>query len=152
MRAALALGLFAAVSCSKEQPASAAVAVKSAPYQVGLSAKGAYVAGEPASAVVSIVARDGFHVNPDYPVKFTASNEATVRFATPSVSLLDSLERVPCEGHADETCCARAPISFSVGEAGAASVAGTLAFSVCNADQCLIEKVPLSLQLTAAAK
>ena len=129
-----------AASVSAAQAGAPAAVEEAKAYDVALKASG------PASAEISIAARDGFHVNPDYPLKFTPSKESTVTFAGPSVALLEVLQKTPCEAHPEDTCRATAPIAFTSG-VGPALVAGTLAFSVCNADQCLIEKVALRCNL-----
>ncbi len=165
MRALLVAVVVVVCACAKKEAPGVAVEVPVVPapsvdvekpkgraFDVGLSPSGAYVANQPATAIVSIRAREGFHVNPEYPVKFTASSDGAVAFATPTVALLEVLERTPCAEHAEDTCLARAPLAFSVTKAGPAKVAGTLALSVCNADQCLIEKVPLSLDVVVAPK
>lgn len=77
---------------------------------------------------VDIATRDGFHLNPDYPVNHLAEGGGRTQ-------LKDAMEKTPCPGSAEESCAAvlRVP-----------NVAGTLAFSVCSKDVCLIEKVALT--------
>jgi hypothetical protein len=137
-------------SCkSNSDPAVAAPASRAegAAWQVELSQSGDLVAGSAGAVQVSIGARPGFHVNPDYPVKFTPSDESTVTFASKAIALGEALKREPCEGHPDEACRASGLVSFTTGNAPSAVVAGTLAFSVCSAEQCLIEKQPLRVSV-----
>lgn len=86
----------------------------------------------PSSATVDLSARGDFHVNADYPIHFQITGGARIE--------QDRFQREPCTTSAD-TCRAHA----TVPAAGARAIEGTLAFSVCDAERCLIEKVPLRL-------
>ncbi len=136
-------------ACEKSKVAVVSPAPK--PFEVTLVAKGSYTANQPGVAHVHFAARNGFHVNPEYPAKFTFAKDSSVTFAAASVPLLDVMEKRPCADHAEETCEATAPISFTIGAAGPLKVAGVVALSVCNPERCLIEKVPVELTAVAAA-
>lgn len=136
-------------ACEKSKGAPASASPE--PFEVTLIAKGSFTANQPGVAHVHVVAHDGFHVNPEYPAKFTFARDSNVTFAAASVPLLDVMEKTPCAEHAEETCEATAPISFTSGAAGPLKVAGVVALSVCNPEQCLIEKVPVELTAVAAA-
>ena len=105
-------------------------------------------AQSPGLAAVKIEARAGFHVNPDYPVAFkpTAAPGA-VRFTRERLPLSDG-RATPCTDKAEDACAMEFDLSYPP-EEGASSLQGVVAFSVCSADKCLIEKVPLTLALGA---
>jgi len=94
-------------------------------------------------------ARAGFHINLEYPMAFLPSREATARFSAARVPLRPA-RTTPCPGDGKEVCSATLELPYGQPPAGAARVAGTLAFSVCSADRCLIQKVPLSLAVGPA--
>ncbi len=114
----LALGpllLFAA--CTK----GAAVADSAAlPYSLDAARDGDELA-------VALTTHDGFHVNADYPVSFKMEDGARV-------DLKDTMQKKPCASGA-ESCSASMRVP---------NKNGTLAFSVCSADLCRIEKLPLA--------
>jgi hypothetical protein len=127
----------------------AAAAVDGEAWRVSLDASGEYRAGQLASARLRISAKPGYHVNLDYPTVFRPAASKGVDFAADRVPLGAALTRVACADHPGEACEVSAPVSFKVRAKGPVRVAGTLAFSVCNPERCLIEKVPLALALQA---
>jgi hypothetical protein len=76
---------------------------------------------------VLLVTRDGFHLNADYPVNFKTADGARTE-------LKDTMKKKRCES-GGESCSAQMRVPNQT---------GTLAFSVCSADLCRIEKVPLA--------
>jgi hypothetical protein len=111
--------------------------VQEAPFSVWLQADTPLIAGKPATVEAVLVANPPYHCNADYPHKFKLGAapagisypEPTVKGAkiTPERSVL----AIPVQ--------ARAP--------GKATVTGTLQFSVCNDERCLVEKRELALNL-----
>jgi len=94
-------------------------------------------AGGPAAVEAVLVAKAGYHCNAEYPHKFKLGAapaglsypEATVKGM--QVTAERSVLRIPVVAQS----------------AGKATVAGTLQFSVCNEERCLVEKRELSLNL-----
>lgn len=145
------LAVLAFASCTKDAAPSVATEKKvekpaDGPYAVALAPKETYTAGMPGIAIATVVARDGFHVNPDYPVAFKPATESTVKFGGERVPLADG-RTTPCAANAEDSCEVAFDLPFVAGEAGSNAVKGVLAFSVCSADKCLIEKVPLTLAI-----
>jgi len=106
--------------------------------------------GAGAAAIeLHLTARAGYHVNLDYPAAFVPSAEGTVRFESARVPLKPS-STAPCQGKAGEVCSASFVLPYSPPAAGPVRVAGTFAFSVCTAERCLIEKVPVSVSAVPA--
>ncbi|HVO21062.1 MAG TPA: hypothetical protein VMU15_17505 [Anaeromyxobacter sp.] len=113
------------------------------------------VAAEPGASGGPVVdlrveARAGFHVNLEYPMAFSPSPSATARFQGTRVPLRPA-RTAACPGDGKEVCSATLELPYLPPPAGAARVAGTLAFSVCSAERCLIQKVPLSLEVASPA-
>lgn len=100
--------------------------------------------------VATITAREGFHVNAEYPTNFQPGENAAGHFEKKRYDFKDNAQRTPCASAAAETCAVKAAIPFKSSTEGPQKVSGVLAFSVCNPDQCLIEKVPVSADLTLA--
>jgi hypothetical protein len=111
--------------------------VAEAPFSVWLQAQSPLAAGTAGTVEAVLVAKAPYHCNADYPHKFKLGAaptgltypEATVKGAkiTPERSVL----AIPVQ--------AQAP--------GKATVSGTLQFSVCNDERCLVEKRELALEL-----
>jgi hypothetical protein len=104
--------------------------------------------GEAAAARVRIAARGGYHVNLDYPAAFVPAPDATADFPSARVRL-EPLEKIACVEHPSDTCTLTAAVPLTPRPGAPVRVAGTLAFSVCTADRCLIEKAPLAVTATA---
>lgn len=115
-------------------------------YSVALVARAPYTASQPATAVFTVAAKAGYHVNPEYPMVFKPEGQSGVRFAEERLKLTWGL-KTPCGDKPDDTCAVEVPIALTPEKAGPAVVAGLVAFSVCNPQHCLIEKVPLSLAI-----
>ena len=106
-------------------------------------------AGEAATARVVVTARGPYHVNRDYPMAFRPDAASTARFAGERVALGEGAVRTACRDFPGEDCTVSAPLAFTASSSGETRLSGTVAFSVCNPDRCLIEKVPLSAPVAA---
>lgn len=142
------LGLLA--GCTKEaspsstptsKPAAAAAEgaprVETAEYAVALTARAN-------GGRITITAKPPLHVNPDYPASFKPEPGGP-KFGADKLMLTQE-DKKPCAAKAEDTCEATAPLTWE-GTAGV-RVAGTLQFSVCEPDKCLIEKVQLATTAT----
>ncbi|MFZ5443258.1 MAG: hypothetical protein ACOZQL_24840 [Myxococcota bacterium] len=154
-----ALSVLLVSACTKEaakpaeKPATEPTKAAAAPldteqYAVAVSPKGALTAGQEGAVAITVTAKSGFHVNPEYPVAFKPEGFEALKFADEKVRLT-AAQKTPCADKAEDTCVAEFPVGFTCEKAGAAKFAGTLQFSVCSADKCLIEKVPVTLALSA---
>ena len=106
-------------------------------------------AGQAATARVVIAATGAFHVNKDYPLAFRPEPGSVAAFGAGRIPLGERAERTPCAAHPEEDCRVAAPLLFTLAARGEATLAGTVAFSVCNPEICLIEKVPLTMAVAA---
>lgn len=146
-----------APQAAQPAPAAAGVEAKAAP-----AAEGAGVSGKPkvsgegfdvtleapkanlkagqAGAVdVVLLAKAPFHVNDKYPIKLKLKETPGVKYENLTIGK-DSVKL--------ENMKAVVPVSFTP-EAGKRTVAGTLSFSVCTEDKCLMEKQELALEVVA---
>jgi hypothetical protein len=138
--------LFAALTACSDASTSSTGAASSAPTgSAAPAAKGPqpfdaklivgpkYKAGQDASVTLQIDAKDGYHVNPEYPIKFTlAAPEAGVEYPTPVVR----------DAKRTETQATLA-VPFKVASPGQKKVGGEASLSVCTPEKCVMAKVPL---------
>jgi hypothetical protein len=106
----------------------------------------------PATLDVELVVRGGFHVNAEYPLSFRPLPSTAAEFAKPRFDRGDGLVLEPCAAEAGDACRARLPVAFTPRTTGAVSVGGTLSFSVCSAEKCLIRKVDLAVPVDVAPR
>jgi hypothetical protein len=111
--------------------------VSEEPYSTWLQAPAPVGVGAPAQIEAVLVAKAPYHCNPDYPHKFKL-NAAPAGLSYPE-ELVRGMQVSPERG------VLRIPVLAK--SAGPATVSGTLSFSVCNDERCLVEKKELSLAL-----
>jgi len=138
----LSLLALALAACTKP-PAAAA----KEPFEVSLTARDPWAVGTESSASLTVKATSGFHVNPEYPVTFKPEGFEAVKFTAERVQLTAG-SKTPCAEKAEDACSVEFPLSVTPEKAGPARLAGVFAFSVCSAEKCLIEKVPLTLAIS----
>jgi pyruvate/2-oxoglutarate dehydrogenase complex dihydrolipoamide acyltransferase (E2) component len=119
--------------------APAASKYSEAGFDLAIQPKGTYAGGQAGEAEVVLVAKAPFHVNDKYPYKFKLKEAQGLRFA----NLVVGKESVKLE-----PMRATVPVAFTP-DAGKHALAGQLSFSVCTADQCMIEKRDLTLEIEA---
>jgi len=138
-----------ASACQQAGAAHAESAVAPLPedeYTIDLAAKGPYAAGRRGSVAITVAARKGYHVNPDYPATFKPEGAEALKFAEERIKLTAG-KNTPCAENAQVACAVEFPVAFTAERRGPARFAGMLAFSVCTPKVCLIRKVPLTLAL-----
>lgn len=108
---------------------------KGAAFSAYLSGAGKYKAGQPGTVTAVVNAIGEYHVNQEYPYKFTLNAApAGVSYGETVVRNVSRSEK-------------RASISipFTPQSAGNATISGVCSLSVCTSSNCVIEKVPLSV-------
>jgi hypothetical protein len=95
----------------------------------------------PSAGTLTITARPPLHINPDYPAAFRP-DPGGVTFEGERVALGQELKK-PCAAKAEDTCEATSTLRYTGGASGT-SVSGTVQFSVCEPEKCLIEKVKVA--------
>jgi hypothetical protein len=91
---------------------------------------------------VSVQATSGFHLNDDYPIHFVPSAVPGIKWKKARIEKADGIVLEACASERDHACLATVPVGYS---GTAAKLGGTLAFSACDAERCLIEKVAVAL-------
>jgi hypothetical protein len=148
---ACALALVVATGCRHDAPAQATAAepaakpaasaeVHETTFDLVMKPEGTVAAGQPATVAIQVDAKGGYHVNDKYPYKFKPAASPGVAYASPAFGTESTkLE----EKHATMT------VRFTPEGKGDKTVAGLFAFSLCSADQCLIEKRDILLHVSA---
>jgi hypothetical protein len=101
---------------------------------------GDVVAGQPSAVDIQVDAKGGYHVNDKYPYKFKPEPSPGVTYAAPAFT---------AESAKLEEKRATMTVRFTPEGAGDKTIAGHFAFSLCSADQCLIEKRDVALHVAA---
>jgi hypothetical protein len=104
-------------------------------FAVGISAQSPVHAGQSGTANVILTAKDPYHCNPKYPYKFALD--------APSGGV--SYPSNPVRGMSVTEKRSSMSVPFSAADKGHVTVSGTLFFSICTADKCLLDKRPLSV-------
>jgi hypothetical protein len=150
----LMLAAMAAFSCTKEEKPAPGSAAATKPlarreerpeYVVELLPVEAMAAGAEGAVVVRVAGKGHYHVNADYPQAFTPDAVEGLRFKDTRVALSESAEKTPCPDAPKDVCETRAKVPFTADKA--ATLSGLLAFSVCEAERCLVEKVRLAVDV-----
>ena len=112
-------------------------AISEEPFSIWLQATSPVPAGSAATVEAVLVAKPPYHCNADYPHKFKLA-AAPAGISYPETTVKGA--KVTAERSV-------LPIAVQAQSAGKAKVSGTLSFSVCNDERCLVEKRDLSLDL-----
>jgi hypothetical protein len=136
-----AMAVGAAPSGAATLPPSRAEA---AAWTVALELPATPRAGVPATATIRLAARAGHHVNLEYPAAFKPDERSTASFGGARVALTVAASS-PCAGRPGETCEVRLALPFTPA-AAPARLSGTVLFSVCTAERCLIERIALGAE------
>lgn len=132
---------LAATSAAATAPAvSAGPEVKAKAFTVKLVGGQAH-AGTEDAVELSVVPAAGYHINEEYPYKF--------RLDAPPANVTYPKDVVTDVTRTAELATMKIP--FVAGSVGTVRVSGTSSISVCNADQCVIEKVSLATDVTVVA-
>jgi hypothetical protein len=105
----------------------------------------ATAAGAEGAVVVRVAGKGHYHVNADYPQAFTPDVVEGLRFKDQRIALSESAEKTPCPDSPKDVCETRARVPFTADKA--ATLSGLLAFSICEPERCLIEKVRLAVSV-----
>lgn len=109
-------------------------------YNVTFRAEGPYQQGKEGSAEVVIEAKGEYHINDQYPFRFTPKDGDGATFKGP----------IGREGSTVEKAKVVLKVPFTPTRAGDVKLAGKISLSVCSDKQCLMEKQ--DLEVTASVK
>ena len=100
---------------------------------------------KPGTLEIELETRGGYHLNDDYPLHFVPKPSTDVHWSKARVERQDGMELWPCRGaEAKHMCSARVTVGYKTTKSAGLRLGGTMAFSACDAERCLIEKVALS--------
>ncbi|HEU4409408.1 MAG TPA: hypothetical protein VFS43_29380 [Polyangiaceae bacterium] len=131
----------AAQAPEKAPVAAAAAAVGAGPkvdnpnYTVSLRADGPYQQGQEGTAEVTVEAKGEYHINNEYPFRFTPKEGDGVTFKGP----------VGREGGTVDKAKVVLKVPFTPTRGGEVKLAGKMSLSVCSDKQCLMEKQDLEV-------
>jgi hypothetical protein len=110
-------------------------------YVLDVKAPGSVNVGGHGELEVVLVAKDGFHINDEFPYKLKTAS------APAGIISFDASELSRAQGAYTKTE-ARFQAKFSASRAGAAKIGGTMALSVCTKKECITDKVELEVPVT----
>ena len=146
------------VACKKDEPSAGATSgaalgkspvskVDDPHFSIVIAPDGLCTAGTECVVKIELDALGGYHVNKEYPYKFTATAAKDVEFlgkdpAGTSVFTKSAGDYTSTsEGHATMS------VHFRAKQAGKVDVTGTYKFSVCSAQNCQIETAELGAKV-----
>ena len=109
-------------------------------YTVELKPTGPYKAGQAQKFEVTIASKGGYHLNPQFPIRWKAQK--------PGDNLSyekDVLKRE--DGHFEETT-GSFKVSFTAAKPGSYNLGGTVSLSICSDKNCFMEKVAVDADVT----
>ncbi len=135
----VAAAAFAAPAAdARERSSPSAARAETASYLAEIVPSGSYKAGAEGSVKVTVASKGEYHINAQFPYKFKAAAPAPEGVTYPK----------PVLQRADGTFEATRgtfQVPFVVSKAGKATIGGTLHLSVCTANNCVMDKVPLDV-------
>jgi hypothetical protein len=110
-------------------------------YALDVTAPGTVTVGGTGTFQVALVAKDGYHINDQYPYNLrpAADPQGIVTFDVPELARKD--------GKYTKTD-ARFELKFTGARAGVAKVRGTMSLSVCTKKECVVDKIELEVPVT----
>jgi len=121
-------------AAANEAAANGSARVETPEYVVALAAGST-------EGTVTITAKPPLHLNADYPTAFKP-DPGTVKFDAAKVPLGQETKK-PCAAKADDFCESSSALKYAEASSGA-KVSGTVLFSVCEPERCLIEKAQVA--------
>ncbi len=145
---ALILAAFGLAGCEKASTASAAptAAAGSKPdaFELKVTGPQSATSEQGGELVIQLAAKPGYKINAEYPHNFRPEKDSGVQFDAPKFELTAGGTKTPCEKKAEDTCRLETRVPFTATAKGEQQASGVVAFSVCNDDVCLIEKIPVT--------
>lgn len=152
-----ATALVAVAGCKKDEPSAGATSAgpakpKSAKvsephYSIEIMPNGTCAVGADCEARVELVALGGYHVNKEYPYKFTAAPSKDVEYLGKDPAGTSVFTKSAGDYAAAGEERALMTVRFRAKAAGKVDVEGTYKFSVCSEQNCQIESAELGAKL-----
>ena len=151
--AVLICSLAVACTAGAEVPSHEKSArVEATAYVVTARAVGRAAVGTLAEVELLVETRAGYHLNDDYPLNVRPLPSTAATFEKARVAREDGVAVSPCRTDLAHGCQAKVHLRYTPTRAGRAGLGGTFAFSACNADRCLIEKVDVEAKIEIFAR
>jgi hypothetical protein len=160
--ALLLLGAFAAVemACGKESAASTArespqTLVAAGPhidgshYTLDAAPASDCQAGAACAITVKLAVSGEYHVNQQYPYKFTAGQAGSVTYLGTDAAGPNVFTKNAGDFAIGDEKTATMTVKFKVAQKGPAVIGGTFKLSVCSSQNCLLEQQEVSVNVTA---
>lgn len=126
----------------KAAPAKAPEGGGGANYAIATTPQTApFKVGSEGRVEVRLTGRNGYHVNQEYPIALTLQTAEGVKLAKTKL--------VRADASAFEEAQAVLPIALTPENAGRKALRGTLDFSVCNPQNCLLERQDVAVEIEA---
>jgi hypothetical protein len=116
-------------------------------FSVDAAPVGACAAGAECAIAIKVTVRDDFHVNPEYPHKFTAQDAAGVEFLGKDPGKKNVFSKPAGDFASSDPKSGVLTVRFK-SQAGSPTVAGTLKLGVCSDQNCLLPVVDLAVPVT----
>jgi len=110
-------------------------------YVLDVKAPASVTVGGSGELEIVLLAKDGYHVNNEFPYKFKTASEPA------QAVTFEKLELTRTQGTYTKTE-ARFKARFAGAKAGDAKVGGLFALSVCTAKECVVDKIQLEVPVT----
>jgi hypothetical protein len=116
-------------------------------FSVDAAQAGACSPGAECSVAIKVTVRDDFHVNQEYPHKFTAQDAAGVEFLGKDPAKKNVFSKAQGDFTSSDPKSAVLTVRFK-SQAGSPTIAGTLKLGVCSEQNCLLPSVDLAVPVT----
>ncbi len=102
----------------------------------------------PATLTIKATTRIGFHVNEDYPNRFIADTGGD--FEQQRFELGNGLTLTRCDEDGTRQCAVTVRAKFTPRGSGPMLLGGVLSLGTCDKERCLIDKIPVLIQVDVA--
>jgi len=107
------------------------------------------VAGAPCTIALQLVARGDFHINDEYPYRYSADEEPGVRFDGTDRAGRNVFSKPAGDWQKTSAKSGEMNVRFTPTEKGRKAITGTFKLSVCSAETCLLEQRQVSVSFIA---
>jgi|HubBroStandDraft_1064217.scaffolds.fasta_scaffold604406_2 hypothetical protein len=154
------LGAFAiiAMACTKDSAAATSskskVAVAAGPhvdgnhYIIDAVPAGDCAAGANCAVTVKLAAQGDYHVNQQYPYKFTAAQAAGVTYLGSDTNGPNVFTKTAGDFAIGDEKTATMTVKFKAAAKGSVAIGGTFKLSVCSSQNCQLEQQDVSVNVT----
>ncbi len=123
------------------QPAASTAGTQDASFSVSLQVPGVFKVGTPGALQALLTVKAPYHVNAEYPHRLEMQPGGAVAFEK---------SRIGREAAQIQPDRMSIPVTLTVSQPGRHTVAGTLSFSLCTAEKCVMEKRPVTATIEAS--